>query len=292
MSMLKQLLDLNATDLLSLTVLGAVVTMIGNLGATLLKDLLLSRSFEKWKSRQSALAVYRRFRDPLLLASIELLTRLREIVYETPVDFLDADLLEGKKPQPSINSADDLYYKRYKLVSTVYRLSAWLGWSELYRRSVTFLDSGNSEANQRLELQVRKIRLDLADGRLNAADDWEAWTDALIFREEQRAIGESMISESGMNPVGVLGYAGFCKAFEVSIGDTDTNWLQTGASFILNLKASKTVKDFRRVRCLRIICHLIDLVDLLDPKRLTGDMKNLRIMAATDLEPYRVGESL
>ena len=237
MGILGQLLALSAKDLFGLAVLGALVTAVGNLLATLLKDAILARSFERWKSRQAALAVYRRFRDPLLLATIELLNRVREIVYQTPVDFLDANLLKHSPSGPSLKTADDPYYRRYKLVSTVYRLAAWLGWTELYRRSVTFLDSGSSKANRRLELQVQKIRGDLADGHLNVAEDWLQWSDALVFREEQRAIGESMIADAPRGRGGVLGYAAFCRAFQETTSATGTNWLQTAASFILRLFA-------------------------------------------------------
>ena len=292
MSILQQLLALGPKDLLSLGVLAAVVTMIGNLAATVLKELVLSRSLEKWKTRQSAHAVYRRLRDPLLLASIELLHRIREIVYQAPTDFLDATLLHERPTGPATNSAEDVYYRRYKLISTVYRLCAWLGWTELYRQSVTFLDSGSESANRRLERQVQKVRADLADGHLNDAADWAEWDDALILREEQRAIGETMLPKGVAGSDGILGYAAYCKAFDDTSATDGQHWLKTAAGFVLNLKVSKEKKDFRRVRCLRIICHLVDLVSDLDSSRVSQELKMLRQQAAKDLTAYAVAEPL
>src|ERR1035437_8046900 len=70
------------------------------------------------------------------------------------------------------NSADDEYYQRYKFISTLYRLCAWLGWVELYRQEVAFLDSGQQKTNGAFERDLDAIRSSLADGHLNEAEDW------------------------------------------------------------------------------------------------------------------------
>src|SRR5436305_520311 len=121
-----------AGKLLEFTVLAAVVTTAGNLFATVLKDFLFARSFEKWKARQSLRQVYLKIRDPLLLATLELVNRIAEITFESSVNFLEKSLLETSPPFMTKNSADDKYYQRYKFVSTIYRLCSWLGWIELY----------------------------------------------------------------------------------------------------------------------------------------------------------------
>src|SRR5215469_13697512 len=48
--------------------------------------------------------------------------------------------------------------QQYKLISTIYRFCALLGWLELYRQEVTFLDSGRNRDNERLERCIRHIR--------------------------------------------------------------------------------------------------------------------------------------
>jgi len=66
-----------------------------------------------------------------------------------------------------------------------------------------------------LEKCIEEIRSDLADGQLNQAENWLDWKDQLIFREEQRAIGEAMIIENDQNRL-VMGYGNFCILFEKS----------------------------------------------------------------------------
>jgi hypothetical protein len=120
-----------------------------------------------------------------------------------PTNYLQSSLLDFHPDQLEANSAEDPYYKRYRLLSTVYRLCAFLGWLELYRQDVTFLNAGEKKDSKLLEKALENIRNDLADGRLNAALDFQKWNDRLIFREEQRAIGEAMIT--GTSPRMVMG---------------------------------------------------------------------------------------
>ena len=60
----------------------------------------------------------------------------------------------------------------------------------MYRQELVFVDTEHSKTSQLLEPKLLKIREDLADGQLNDAPDWPEWADALLFREEQRAVGE------------------------------------------------------------------------------------------------------
>jgi hypothetical protein len=135
---------LELKDLLGLAVLAALVTTAGNLLATVLKDFFLSRSFERWKERLTRNAVYRKYRDPIVLAAQELESRLSHICESYPPDYLRAEVLDAAVPEVGINSSDDPYYKRYRLLSTVYRLCAFLGWLELYRQEPAFRECARS----------------------------------------------------------------------------------------------------------------------------------------------------
>jgi hypothetical protein len=146
-----------AAELLTFTVLAAVVTTLGNLFATVLKDFLFARSLEKWKAKQKLRQVYLKLRDPLLLATLEVTNRIAEITFESSVNFLEKSLLEANPLRMTANSADDEYYQRYKFVSTVFRLCGWLGWVELYRQEVAFLDSGHQRTNKDFEWQWRQF---------------------------------------------------------------------------------------------------------------------------------------
>lgn len=122
------------SKLLGLTVIGALVTTTGTLLGLFLKEVFLARSFEQWKAKQSLAQVSRKSQEPIALSAIELCTRFTRICHKDPPDFLQSSLLNTIPEGPTLNSAADPHYRRYTLISTVYRLCAFLGWVELYRQ--------------------------------------------------------------------------------------------------------------------------------------------------------------
>jgi hypothetical protein len=254
-------LGLDLKTWLGLTVLGAAVSTIGSLGGIVLKDFFFTRSFERWKQRQSLEQIYEKFRDPLLLAAHELASRTFEIVKLYPTPYLTEDVLASRPLRQIENCFDDPYFKRYKLISTAYRLSAFLGWLELYRQEITFLNSGNNGHAKALELVVDHIRSALADGQLNEAENWREWNDNLVFREELRAIGESMIETRGATRA-VIGYGRYSEYLESRAPSAVLRWSPVVMHFFLELQSEQT--DFRYVRLKRMVVHLVDLMQLLD----------------------------
>ncbi len=246
---------------LGLTVLGAIVSTIGSLFGIVLKDYFFTRSFERWKQHQALEQVYQKFRDPLLLAAREMATRTVEILQHYPTVYLTERALTSRPLRQTDNSIDDPYFQRYKLISTAYRLSAFLGWLELYRQEITFLNSGNNEHAKALELAVAHIRSDLADGQLNMAEDWLEWKDTLVFREELRAIGESMIEARGTTRT-VMGYGCYCEHLESQTQSAVLRWSPVVMNFFLELESKG--KDFRKIRLKRIVVHVVELMQLLD----------------------------
>jgi hypothetical protein len=160
------------------------------------------------------------------------------------------------------NDISDPHYRHYKIISTLYRMCAFFGWLELYRREITFLDSGKAKARKRLERCLDAIREDLADGQINTADDWDQWMDRLIYREELRAIGERMLTADGDRCV-VLGYG----AFQERTGDVKNNrWLEVVVDLVCDL--GQHPKDFRRERLRRFAIHIYGLLEELDKGRI------------------------
>jgi len=251
---------LKPQELLALTVLAAVVTTAGNLLATFLKEFFFARSFEEWKERRTLMSVYRKYRDPIVLAGKELESRLSQICQDYPPDYLRSEVLDATPLELESNSSEDPHYKRYRLLSTVYRLCAFLGWLELYRQDLTFLDTGRQSENRRLEEAIARLKGDLADGQLNQADDWQEWRDRLIFREEQRAIGEVMITNG--NRV-VVGYGTFCMLFAKATSDESLWSLRVASNFFLNLEHAK---DFRRNRLEMMRRDLGTIIEVLQPR--------------------------
>jgi hypothetical protein len=250
---------LTASEILGLSVLAALVTTVGNLLATWLREFLFVRSFERWKERRALLSVFRKYRDPIILAIRELLGRVNDILAHYPTNYLRSSVLDERPRYLQANRANDPYFKRYRLISTAYRLCALLGWLELYRQEVTFLDTGQQSVNKRLEEELEQIRSALADGQLNKAPDWKDWSDRLIFREEQRAIGEGMIT--GIDPRVVMGYSAFRALFEQAGADEELWWIRVAYSFLLDLEDTK---DYRRPRLEKMQKHLVAIKALLD----------------------------
>jgi hypothetical protein len=249
---------MDLSKLLGLTVLAAIVTTSGTLLGLFLKELFFARSFERWKTKQSLAEVSRKYQEPIALAAIELCNRLTRIWDHYPTNFTDSNLLVSIPEGPTLNSAADPHFRRYTLISTVYRLCAFFGWVELYRQDTTYLDTSDSLGERRVDQKLFAVRSDFADGQLNSAKDWQTWHDVLLFREEQRAIGESMIVLVGATRT-VMGYAEFSDLF------LEAKWLRKAGSFLFDLKEEK---DFRQERIERLIFHLVELVNALSPARL------------------------
>ena len=244
-------------------VVAALVTTAGTLIGHLLKEVLLARSFEAWKTRRALDALYRKYRDPIVLSAIELANRLSEICREYPTDFLASELLTSSPPPPTHGAERDIYFRRYKLQSTIYRLAAFLGWLELYRQEIVFLDTGASKTNTQLQRIIARFRAALADGFLNEAEDWATWADALIFREEQRALGEALVILQGQARV-VMGYGAFVTLLDGPSEIPARRWFACATNFFVD--PSQT-RDFRLERYQRLFVSLVDLVRLLEPTR-------------------------
>lgn len=258
---------LTAVQLLSLSVLAAAVTTVGNLLATLLKDYVIARRLQEWNERQAILSLYRRYRYPILQAAKKFKARVDDVCDQYPPAYLRSELIGMHPRRLGENLADDPHYQRYRLISTLYRMCAFLGWSELYRREVdaTLLEPKRQRANRRLEeVGFEPIESQFADGQLNEAPDRLLWKDGLIFREELRAIGEGMISESH-DSHSVIGYLSFVALFERAATDDtiegDLWWLRLARDFLLDMEKTR---DFRRERFKRMRDSLAAVIKLLE----------------------------
>jgi len=252
------------TTLLGITGIAALISAATTLIALLLKEHVFARSFERWKTARELELAYRKYRDPLFVACVELANRCHELTGRHGALFLDSSLLPQCDIAQIENSVNDIYFRRYKLLSSIYRLCALLGWLELYRQQVVFLDEEAVKLTKRFHACVDLIRSDLADGQLNNAANWESWKDVLVFREEQRAIGEAMIDGEPPNQR-VIGYGTFCDNF---MADTSRGrWLRTAGSFLYDPEPVRS--DFRQVRLRRMTIHATDIARCLYSSRVS-----------------------
>jgi len=132
-----------------------------------------------------------RYRDPLLGAVFDLQSRLFNIVAK---DFL-VRYCRG----------EDESSRAYAVENTLYVLAEYLGWVEIIRREIQFLDLGEELANRRWVATLERVRDTLARDDIDAT--------LRLFRGEQRAIGELMTvavdGPEGGRPLECRGYASF-----------------------------------------------------------------------------------
>jgi hypothetical protein len=181
-----------------------------------------------------------KYRDPLLRAAYDLQSRLWNIVRE---GFLS---IYYRRPET----------KEYAAKNTLYVIGEYLGWVERMRQEGQYLDLGDVSTNRRLEEVLRKISHALA-------------TDSIVdpafrlFRGEQRAIGEIIISPQSAEP----GQSQRCIGYAEFVAKLDdpgfARWF-TGLEGSIDLLAREHGQHNERL--IELQQALIDLVELLDPE--------------------------
>ncbi|WP_159046537.1 hypothetical protein [Streptomyces sp. XY413] len=203
---------------------------------SLLRDDLERQTAERHRmlERQDAMG---RYRDPLLWAAFDFHSRLCNIAAQ---GFLRVHFVQPR---------DQLYATR----STLHVLAEYLGWVEILRRRIYFLDLSNQDANRHIVTLLARVGTILND---------DAYPDRnfQLFRSDQRAIGELVIEE-GADDAGCLGYAEFCARLE-----SDPRF----AAWFVHLSDSVTELaslEGRNSRLVDLQAALMDLNDFLDPEQ-------------------------
>jgi hypothetical protein len=219
-----------------------------------------------------------RYRDSLLWVAFDLQSRVYNILFghqagqqEANARFMQALLLDGTDRQA-----------RYVRFSTAYVFAEYLGWAEIFRRDIQFLDLGKSNRNREVLLCLANISRTLGSSRIPG-------THYRLFRADQRAIGEVMIApESSPGHRWCRGYAEFSQ---LVLEDAEFGyWTQ---ELIDHIDAAAREPDDATDRLLRLQHQLVELVNLLDPH-------HIRFPAAertrfpteeplSELNPYRPG---
>jgi hypothetical protein len=205
--------------------LGSVVALWGQFRSTALA------------ARREAEAVLARYREPLVAAAFELQGRLYNIV---KFGFLDKYLLKGDDAQ-----------RTYAVENTLYVVAQYFGWSEILRREIQFLSFSDSKQTRDVADRQRDVL------ELFQSDDSDLGRPFLVWRGEQRAIGECMIErEDGR--VSCQGYASFVEHREGAV----RKWLNRLEQDLESIAAEPNP------RLVRLQHGLVDLIRELDPDRL------------------------
>jgi hypothetical protein len=192
----------------------------------------------KLTARREADGVLARYREPLVGAAYELQGRLYNII---KLGFLGKYYVNGDEAQ-----------KRYAVENTLYVVAQYFGWSEILRREIQFLSFGDTERTRLVAERQRRLV------ELFQSDDDELGRPFLVWRGEQRAIGELMVSRDG-DDVQCLGYASFVKRQDPEF----RSWLER-----LETEIDELATGHHNPRLAALQHALVDLVRELDPKRL------------------------
>lgn len=226
------------------TVVAAIIGLVGGLlggGIAVYGDTRL------WnlQRRHEAEAVLARYREPLLDAAYELQSRLWNIIRQT---FLVRYYTGGDQAQ-----------KTYAVENTLYVVAQYFGWSEILRREIQFLSFADTKRTKAVSEAQRSIV------ELFQSDDDELGQPFLIWRGEQRAIGELMI-DTADGRVQCLGYAGFTARREPAF-----------RSWFSRLEADiDTIAQGENPRLRQLQHALVDVIRELDPQGLRYADKDLQ----------------
>jgi hypothetical protein len=183
-----------------------------------------------------------RYREPLLRASFDFQSRLYNIVEQS---FLDVYYL-GDRPDARIYARDN----------TLYVVAEYLGWVEIIRREVRFLDLGDEQTNRIWAQRLDRVRLVLLTDRHAGV--------LQLFNGQQRAIGELM-TRSVETPTAnsprleCMGYAEFVARQQ------DPDFAQWFARLRDDVDLLAHEPQRFQGRVIELQHALIDLIDVLDP---------------------------
>lgn len=233
---------------LTISVISALIAIATALWAGVMESRRQKREHEFLREqkdldrRMEAERVLRRYRAPLVFAADQLLSRIENI---SSNGFL-AKYGESRRS--------------YVVESTTYAVAELLGWMESLRRSQQELDLGEEEATRQLNQRVAAIGRTLSTDEIAGPQGSPAGF--MIWRQEQRAIGELMIfhDDAGEH---TLGYASFVNLLRSD--PKFAHWferLQADASTSINEPGSVLSRLGRLAAALR------DLIDHLDPNRI------------------------
>jgi hypothetical protein len=180
-----------------------------------------------------------RYREPVLRSAVDLQSRLYNIAEKR---FL---------PRYFAGAESE---RTYATTSTLYVIAEYLGWVEILRRDVQYLDLGDTRANQRLTEILERIT------------EWfltDTLDDAFrLFRGEQRAIGEVMlVVRRADDPARFecLGYAAFTRRLR------DEEFARWFTRLTDDVERLATCEDGNERRLVELQHALIDLIDFFDP---------------------------
>lgn len=220
----------------------ALISVYGQVSTAKVKALLQKQNQAEEKAA-IANKIVEKYRNPILRTAYDFQSRLYNIV--------NHNFLQVYYHQSS-------YYKDYAIHSTLYVIAEYLGWIEILRREIQFLDLGDIEMNRRVENLIYKISQALFSDATKMT--------FCLFRGEQRAIGEIMLSSITLSQTQNYECIGFATFVQRLKEPEFSQWfvqLQQDIEKIANSE-NRIDTELYEQRLIKLQHALIDLIDFLD----------------------------
>ena len=242
-----------------LALLAGALSLLNSVYTTRLANRLEEERRAKTKAELLA-DLMARYRDPLLQAAFDLQSRIYNIVQQ---GFLQTHYCNGSDST-----------REYARENTLFVLADYLGWVEILRREVQFLDLGDEVANRAWTERLLAVRSALLTDRFSPR--------FRLFNGQQRAIGEIMIKRDGGEDERpeTEGYAGFlARQREPEFA----RWF-TDLRADIDALATEPGADHEE-RLVAVQQALVSLIDLLDPDQVRIQGSERRRLPAGGSEP-------
>lgn len=139
----------NLSETVKAAIIGAAIGAIVALISMLFKDWLFQLLSESRKSKKERNDTFKKYANPIILSSVSLAFRIKEI-FENRGYFL-------------LDNAPKNTFNKYKYISTLYRICSLLGWIRASKKEISFIEVKQKKFKS-IEDALQKLENSLADG--------------------------------------------------------------------------------------------------------------------------------
>lgn len=226
------------------------------------------------KDRRDIIAAKRKYATPILLAADDLRKRFSNIIQY--INLIEKDgWLSSENP-------DKYYYN-----STLYTVARFIGWRQILRHTIVYLDFTTTAETRRFENFLVAIQRGLTKPNLlhdRVASDPSRSEDKWIYHFLLQAIGDSMIIRDG-SEYRVKEYAAFCNSLP-QVNQECLEEINALGKLFINLK----LNDPRFKRIVATHCILNAFVEQVDPHHLRTDKQSYYWNLLSNEEVLRIKE--